>query len=89
MIWDGSRRGAVIDPGFLEEYEERQFLSFLKAQEIDLQSIFLTHAHIDHIYGVSACIKAFPGIKVYSNEAVLCQRTGASLSEKLRLFRWA
>ena len=65
VIWDGSRRGAVIDPGFMEEHEERQFLSFLKEQEIELQSIFLTHAHIDHIYGVSACIKAFPGIKVY------------------------
>ena len=65
VIWDGSRRGAVIDPGFLEEPEQRQFFSFLKEQEIELQCILLTHAHIDHIYGVSACIEEFPGIKVY------------------------
>ena len=64
VIWDGSRRGAVIDPGFMEEPEQRQFFSFLKAQGIELQGILLTHAHIDHIYGVSACLQEFPGIKV-------------------------
>ncbi len=65
VIWDGSRKGAVIDPGFMEEHEERQFFTFLRSQDIDLQCVLLTHAHIDHIYGVSACLREFPGIKVF------------------------
>ena len=65
VIWDGSRKGAVIDPGFMEEHEEIQFFSFLRTQGIDLCAVLLTHAHIDHIYGVASCLREFPGIKVY------------------------
>ena len=67
VIWDGSRKGAVIDPGFMQEQEEIQFFSFIRAQKADLCAVLLTHAHIDHIYGVSSILKEFPGIKVYMN----------------------
>ena len=67
VIWDGSRKGAVIDPGFMQEQEEVQFFSFIRTQKIDLCAVLLTHAHIDHIYGVAACLKEFPGIKIYLN----------------------
>ena len=65
VVWDGSRKGAVIDPGFMDEREEMQFFSFLRSQEIDLRAVLLTHAHIDHIYGVPACLREFPGIKAF------------------------
>ena len=65
VVWDGSLKGAVIDPGFLQDREESEFFSFVRAQDIDICAVLLTHAHIDHIYGVSACLREFPGIKVY------------------------
>jgi glyoxylase-like metal-dependent hydrolase (beta-lactamase superfamily II) len=65
IIWDGSLKGAVIDPGFMEEEEGREFFSTVRTLGLDIQCILLTHAHIDHIYGVAACLREFPGIKVY------------------------
>lgn len=65
VVWDGSLKGAVIDPGFMEEEEGREFFSTVRKLGLDIRCILLTHAHIDHIYGVSACLKEFPGIKVY------------------------
>ncbi|MCR4864758.1 MAG: MBL fold metallo-hydrolase [Bacteroidales bacterium] len=86
VIWDGSRKGTVIDPGFMEEPEQRQFFSFLEEHQIELQSILLTHAHIDHIYGVSACIEKFPGIKVYmSPQDKFTKENSAWMAEAMRM----
>ena len=86
VIWDGSRRGAVIDPGFMEEHEERQFFTFLHSQEIDLQRVLLTHAHIDHIYGVSACLREFPGIKVFmSPEERFVKDYSSQMADMMRM----
>ena len=48
IIWDGSLKGAVIDPGFMEEEEGREFFSTVRTLGLDIQCILLTHAHIDH-----------------------------------------
>ena len=86
VIWDGSQRGAVIDPGFMEDGEQREFFLFLQGQKIELESILLTHAHIDHIYGVSACLSAFPGIKVYlSPEDKFIKENAAWMADAMRM----
>lgn len=45
-----SRQAVIIDPG----EESGKFLGELKRRGWDLQAIWLTHAHVDHILGVSA-----------------------------------
>lgn len=86
VIWDGSQRGAVIDPGFMEDREQREFFLFLQGQKIELESILLTHAHIDHIYGVPACLGAFPGIKVYLNpEDKFIKENAAWMADAMRM----
>jgi glyoxylase-like metal-dependent hydrolase (beta-lactamase superfamily II) len=42
------RRAVIIDPG----EESERFLAELQARDWELQGIWLTHAHIDHIMGV-------------------------------------
>ena len=65
VIWDGSLKGAVIDPGFYAEYEKEQLFSFISSRKIEIGSILLTHSHIDHIYGLAPCLKEFGAVKVY------------------------
>ena len=64
VIWDGSGKGVILDPGCLGEDEENKLFSFIGKEGIDIQAILLTHAHFDHIYGVAACIRKY-GVKVY------------------------
>ena len=86
VIWDASRKGSVIDPGFMEKHEETQILTFLRGQDIDLQSILLTHAHIDHIYGVEALLREYPGIKVYmSPEEKSTKENAAWMADLMRM----
>jgi glyoxylase-like metal-dependent hydrolase (beta-lactamase superfamily II) len=45
-----ARQAVIIDPG----EESGKFLAELKGRRWELQAIWLTHAHIDHILGVGA-----------------------------------
>lgn len=88
VVWDGSRKGAVIDPGFMEEHEEIQFFSFIRSQGIDLCAVLLTHAHIDHVYGVPACLREFPGIKVFlSPEDKFIKDNSSEMADWMRMPR--
>ena len=50
-----TREAVIIDPG--DEADE--LLGAVRDLEVDVQSILLTHAHIDHITGVGAAKDAF------------------------------
>ncbi len=49
-----ARQAVIIDPG----EESERFLAELKGRRWELQAIWLTHAHIDHILGVGAVHRA-------------------------------
>jgi len=53
----------VIDPG-----DSAQILNRIKTINKNLIGILLTHAHIDHIYGVNDLIAKFPDLKLYTSE---------------------
>jgi hydroxyacylglutathione hydrolase len=55
-----TRAGVLIDPGD----EVDQLLTAVKAHQLDIRHILLTHAHIDHITGVAAAKDAL-GATVY------------------------
>ena len=55
-----TREGVLIDPG--DEVDE--LLAAVRDYEVDVSAVLLTHAHIDHITGVSAVKEAF-GVPVY------------------------
>lgn len=45
-----SRHAVVIDPG----EESERILAAIRHRQLEVQAIWLTHAHIDHIWGVDA-----------------------------------
>ncbi|MEX0719921.1 MAG: MBL fold metallo-hydrolase [Balneolaceae bacterium] len=54
----------LIDPGFSNETEYQQFKSALKGE---LKAIVLTHAHVDHVLGLSRVKRDFD-VPVYLNK---------------------
>lgn len=54
VLWDAAtRKASVIDPG-----EAQPVIAFLRAHELQLESILCTHHHNDHIGGVAALCEA-------------------------------
>jgi len=55
----------VIDPGFASESEYSSFKKKLK--ELELRAIVLTHAHVDHVLGLSRLLRDFE-VPVYLSD---------------------
>lgn len=54
----------LIDPGFSNSEEYTQAKEKIKAEEADLLAVVLTHAHVDHVLGLSKVLADFD-IPVY------------------------
>lgn len=61
---EGTMEGIVVDPSFSPE----QYIRVLQEKKIRLSSIFLTHAHVDHMAGMNALRKAFPEAQMYMDK---------------------
>ena len=51
-----SKEAALIDPGGAID----TLMDFIKSKELELKYIFVTHGHIDHVFGIPAIKNAFP-----------------------------
>jgi len=52
-------KAILIDPGMSNLAEENEFKQFLHDHNLDLEAVWLTHAHIDHIMGVAFIQSAY------------------------------
>lgn len=52
----GSRRAVLIDPGD----EGARLVGEVRAARVELEAIWLTHAHLDHIGGIAAVLREWP-----------------------------
>lgn len=53
--------GIVVDPSFTPE----RYIDVIRKNKIQLKSIFLTHAHVDHMAGLNELRESFPEAKLY------------------------
>ena len=60
LACEDTRRAVCVDPGASAD----KLAEFMTANNLDLQAITLTHAHLDHIGGVSDLHKFFPQAEI-------------------------
>lgn len=51
--------GFIVDPGCLEKEEVNEISNFIKRNNIKISNIFVTHGHLDHIFGVKKIKKLY------------------------------
>lgn len=66
IVWDDTRSCVIIDPGCASEEEIQALVSYISENSLEPACIMLTHAHFDHIYGMSALAKEY-GIPVFAH----------------------
>jgi len=69
VVCEQTRTAICVDPG----EDSPEIVNFLRVYNYNLQAIALTHAHLDHIGGVSALHKNFPkaGILLHQDDEEL------------------
>lgn len=67
LVWDENGFCAFVDPGFADAGERDRLTEFVAERNLKPVCIMLTHAHLDHIYGVAELSELY-GIPVYMNE---------------------
>ncbi|MCG8426337.1 MAG: hydroxyacylglutathione hydrolase [Chromatiales bacterium] len=77
-----SKSVAVVDPG-----EAFPVLEVLRADNLQLEAILLTHKHGDHVGGVSALLQVFPDATVYgpAHEPIALDRVQLTEGDRLNL----
>ena len=54
ILWDDiSREALIVDPGMINEKEQKEIKTFLDANNLNLKHLINTHMHIDHAFGIS------------------------------------
>ncbi|QJW88985.1 MBL fold metallo-hydrolase [Spirosoma taeanense] len=61
---DVTGEAVVIDPGCYEQAEKEALGRFIDERKLTLKYLLLTHAHLDHVFGV-AYVKRRYGVKAY------------------------
>lgn len=51
VVFDSTNQGIIIDAGNNNSVENSILLDFIKENQLNIQGLYLTHAHIDHILG--------------------------------------
>ena len=65
LAWDNDGNCAIVDPGCQTPPEFERIMTFIETNSLRPACIMLTHAHFDHIYGMSDLAKEY-GISVYA-----------------------
>ncbi|MBK7811492.1 MAG: MBL fold metallo-hydrolase [Saprospiraceae bacterium] len=52
IFWDDPTKAVLIDPGFYTTEENAECIAFIEDNKLIISEIILTHAHIDHVFGL-------------------------------------
>lgn len=78
----GKESAVLIDPGYSNELEFEKATLFLEEQKLQVEAVWLTHAHIDHVLGLHLIESTFPNLPIYmhplENDNLLSAETVAN-----------
>lgn len=64
LLYDDSKEAVLVDPGNSNQAEDKAIIDFINEENLILNCILLTHAHIDHIMGLKSITDKYP-VNVY------------------------
>lgn len=67
ILSDSNHHCVIIDPGCYQAQEKEELTSYIRKNQLKPQAIWLTHTHLDHIFGVSF-VKQLFNIPVVAHE---------------------
>jgi hydroxyacylglutathione hydrolase len=67
ILYNENKNAWLIDPGNMNEQETKAIESFISENELKIQKILLTHAHIDHVLGLQWAFDTFK-VPVYMHQ---------------------
>ncbi|MFP7656043.1 MBL fold metallo-hydrolase [Chryseobacterium proteolyticum] len=59
ILYNEHKNAWLIDPGNMNEQETNLISNFIKDNDLKIQKILLTHAHIDHVFGLQWAYDTF------------------------------
>jgi hydroxyacylglutathione hydrolase len=59
LIWNEALETLIIDPGCYDPEEKEELFAFIKDNDLKPKRCLLTHAHIDHVMGLSFIEEAY------------------------------
>ncbi len=66
VVYDDSKSAIIIDAGNSNESENVELFDFISEENLTIEGLYYTHAHVDHIIGNNAIITKY-GIKAYAS----------------------
>ena len=89
VIADDDLNAIIIDPGMYHPEENAQFFEFINSHQLKPRRLLLTHAHLDHVFGVNWINKTFgltPEIHfddqiVYDSAVVVAKQYGLNMNQ--------
>ncbi len=66
VVYDETKSAVIIDAGNSNEAENTQLFDFISQNDLKVEGLYYTHAHVDHIVGNNAIINKYD-IKSYAN----------------------
>jgi glyoxylase-like metal-dependent hydrolase (beta-lactamase superfamily II) len=74
LVYQGSKAW-LIDAGFYHAHEITAFKQFLSEHQLALEAVFLTHAHLDHVFAVNQLVNGFAvPVFLHQEEYILLKR---------------
>jgi glyoxylase-like metal-dependent hydrolase (beta-lactamase superfamily II) len=62
LIDEATRATAIVDPGTYSRAEQETLRHYVATNQLDVQYLLNTHAHIDHVLGNAFVLNTYPGI---------------------------
>ena len=59
IVYNDQKDAFLIDPGNIQQFETEELMDFIRANQLHIRNIVLTHAHIDHVLGLQWAFDTF------------------------------